>query len=102
MLILLKNYQQHCKKYQESGENKLRQCKNKGEEYVSKFPKLRKWINECVCCHDKGYNPMMPDKITTVEGSLEVYFIKKYFKPLELNKDGLCKTCEKIRLNHKL
>lgn len=45
---------------------------------------------------------MIPDKITTVEGSLEVYFIKKYFKPLELNKDGLCKTCEKIRLNHKL
>ena len=32
----------------------------------------------------------------TVEGSLEVYFIKKYFKPLPLNEDGLCAHCEKL------
>lgn len=73
---------------------------NEGEEYINAFPKLKKWINECVCCHGKGYNPLMPDKITTVDGSLEVYFIKKYFKPLSLNEDGLCPQCEKI-LNKK-
>ena len=28
------------------------------------------------------------------------YFIKKYFKPLSLNEDGLCPQCEKI-LNKK-
>ena len=59
-----------------------------GEEYIQAFPKFKKWINECVCCHAKGYNPEMPDKITVVEGSLEVYFIKKYFKPLKLNEHG--------------
>lgn len=36
----------------------------------------------------------MPDKITNVEGSLEVYYLKKYFKPLSINKDGLCPFCE--------
>ncbi len=74
---------------------------NKGEEYITAFPKLRKWINECICCHEKGYNPAMPEKITIVEGSLEVYNIKRYFKPLELNQDGLCPQCEKVLKNRK-
>ena len=39
---------------------------NKGEEYITAFPKFRKWINECICCHEKGYNPAMPEKITIV------------------------------------
>ncbi|MBR7141566.1 MAG: hypothetical protein IKD03_05415, partial [Clostridia bacterium] len=67
--------------------------KDAGEEYIKKFPKFKKWINECLCCHQKGYKPSMPDKITTVDGSLEVYFIKKYFKPLSVNEDGLCPLC---------
>lgn len=74
---------------------------NKGEEYIKTFPKLEKWINECVCCHRKGYDPLMPNKITTVTGSLEVYYIKKYFKPLTLNEEGLCSQCEKILGNKK-
>lgn len=69
---------------------------NKGEEYIEAFPTLKKWINECVCCHNKGYNPSMPEKITVVEGSLEVYYIKKYFRPLYLNEEGLCEQCEKL------
>lgn len=70
--------------------------KCKGEEYIKAFPKLKKWINECICCHAKGYNPDMPDKITVVESSMEVYFIKKYFKPLKINEKGLCEICENI------
>lgn len=74
---------------------------NKGEEYLKKCPKLKKWINECSLCHSKGYKPSMPDKITNVEGSLEVYYLKKYFKPLSINKDGLCPFCEnKFRKNN--
>ena len=34
----------------------------KGEEYISAFPKFKKWINECSCCHAKGYNPSMPKR----------------------------------------
>jgi hypothetical protein len=70
--------------------------RDKGEEYISAFPKLKKWINECQCCHAKGYNPTMPLKITVIEGSLEVYYIKKYFKPLKLDDMGLCPICSKL------
>ena len=66
---------------------------NLGEEYINQFPKLKKWINECICCHSKGYKPDMPEKISTQEGSLEVYYIKKYFKPLKLDESGLCEFC---------
>ena len=72
------------------------------EKYINSFPKLKKWINECLCCHEKGYNPAMPEKITIVEGSLEVYNIKRLFKPLSLNQDGLCPQCEKVLKNSKL
>lgn len=75
---------------------KYSEKKDKGEEYINKFPKLRKWINECSYCHKKGYNPSMPGKVTIVEGSLEVYYIKKYFNPLFLNENGLCEHCEKV------
>ena len=70
---------------------------SKGEQYINKFPALKKWINECVCCHKKGYSPDLPEKISVVEGSLEVYYIKKYFQPLHLNKYGLCEICEKLQ-----
>ena len=35
-------------------------------------------------------------KITIVEWSLEVYNIKRLFKPLSLNPNGLCPQCEKV------
>ena len=60
-----------------------------GEEYLDAFPKFRKWINECICCREKGYKPTMPEKIATADGSIEVNYIKKYFKPLSINEDGL-------------
>mgnify|MGYP003293329159 CR=1 FL=1 len=69
--------------------------KSKGEEYINAFPKFKKWINECTACHYKGYNPNMPDQIDPIEGSLGSYFIKKYFKPLKLDNNGLCEQCSK-------
>lgn len=71
--------------------------KGEGEDYINAFPRLKKWINECVCCHAKGYKPEMPDKISIVEGCSDVHHIKKYFEPLEVNKNGLCKVCEKLQ-----
>lgn len=68
---------------------------DKGEEYISAFPQFRKWINECWCCHRKGYKPEMPEHIGN-PNSFGSYFIRKHFKPLSLNKDGLCEICEKL------
>ena len=73
--------------------------KNEGEKYIESFPRLHKWINECCGCHQKGYDPNMPEKISVVEGALDVYFIKKYFKPLPLTEDGLCEQCANALLN---
>lgn len=67
-----------------------------GDDYIKKFPKLKKWINECSCCHKKGYDPNIPDKITIDVGSYEVFYIKKYFEPLLINEDGLCPQCEHL------
>lgn len=33
-----------------------RQRGNEGEKYINFFPKLKKWINECLCCHEKVIN----------------------------------------------
>lgn len=72
----------------------------KGEEYISAFPKFKKWINECSCCHAKGYNPSMPTHIGLDEGSLGAYYIKKYFNPLEIDDEGFCNVCSG-RFKHK-
>lgn len=64
--------------------------KESGEDYISRFPKLKKWINECSLCHKKGYKPDMPDQISVVDGARDVFYIKKYFKPLKVNEDGIC------------
>jgi len=73
---------------------------NDGEVYISAFPKYKKWINECSCCHAKGYKPSMPSHIGLDEGSLGAYYIKKYFKPLKINDNGLCDVCSRL-LNRK-
>lgn len=73
---------------------------DKGEEYIKAFPTFKKWINECLCCHTKGYNPSMPEHIGG-EYSTGAYHIKKYFKPLSINKDGLCDQCSKIIVMYK-
>ena len=70
---------------------------NQGEEYIQAFPKFKRWINECICCHTKGYDPSMPEQIG--EG-LGAYYIKKYFNPLSLNKDGICEVCQHLIKKH--
>ena len=69
-----------------------------GEEYLTKFPKFRKWINECVCCHAKGYSPDMLSKIMLDSDSFGYKFIAKKFSPLLLNKKGECSVCARIQL----
>ena len=73
-----------------------RQKGNEGENYINAFPKLKKWINECSYCHNKGYDPNMPSKITIEKASLAVFHIKKYFKPLYVNENGLCEVCQRL------
>ncbi len=73
---------------------------SKGEEYLDMYPKFKKWINECVCCHRRGYKSDIPDQITVVEGNMGSYYIKKYFQPLTLDENGYCEVCAKLKKNN--
>ncbi|MBE6901097.1 MAG: hypothetical protein E7478_01330 [Ruminococcaceae bacterium] len=67
---------------------------NDAELYLDTYPKLRKWINECVVCHSKGYKPDMPEHIGG-EYSVSGAVIRQYFRPLELNDDNICLQCSR-------
>ncbi len=69
--------------------------RNEGELYLQSYPKLRKWINECQICHSKGYKPDMPKHIANPD-AVSGYFIRKYFKPLEVNEMSICNQCAKF------
>ena len=70
--------------------------KNEGEQYIEAFPQFKKWINECICCHAKGYDPNMPDHIGHYKENMSAKFIRKYFKPLAINEDKMCEQCSAI------
>lgn len=68
-----------------------------GENYIRAFPETKKWINECICCHKKGYKPDMPETINSPWGkTVKANQIRKYFKPLAVNADSLCEVCAKL------
>lgn len=64
-----------------------------GFDYLRQYPKLRKWINICFCCGNIGYNPELPEKLTRNCGqgkfdTVAARYIRKYYKPLKVNKSG--------------
>lgn len=75
--------------------------RHKGEEYVRTYRKGEKWINQCVCCQARGYDPDMPDIIMQSHfygdraDGFAARYLKKHFKPLALDERGLCEVCSK-------
>ena len=57
--------------------------KNESLNYLKQCPKIVKWMNICICCGSMGYNPDMPDKITSRDGNGGV------------NDMGMCDVCQK-------
>lgn len=43
--------------------------KTEALNYLKQYPKMIKWMNTCICCGSMGYNPDMPDKITSRDGN---------------------------------
>lgn len=62
---------------------------NSAKKYLATYPKLMKWINQCVSCQSMGYKPEMPRDI--IGGAN----LRGYFKSLAINKIGVCETCER-------
>ncbi len=77
---------------------------SEGFDYLKKYPKLKKWMNTCVCCGNTGYDPDMPEDLTRNCGQGEFVTaaapnIRRYFKPLRVNEAGMCETCEKFQFS---
>lgn len=75
--------------------------KEEGLNYLKQYPELNKWINTCICCGSKGYNPKLPKELTSRGGTGEYITasarnLRRYFQPLSVNELGICETCEKV------
>ncbi|NLA66570.1 MAG: hypothetical protein GX862_11800 [Leucobacter sp.] len=66
--------------------------KKDAELYLRMYPELEKWMNECSICHSKGYKSDMPEHISS-EGSAAAGNIRRYFRPLEVDENGICLQC---------
>ncbi len=76
--------------FRDWGENMSKQREQK--QYLKDYPKLNKWVNECVVCHAKGYNP----RIELKEEKIVVSNLKKILPPLELDESKMCPVCAKL------
>lgn len=60
------------------------------EKFLEQNPKMRRWVNECVMCHRKGYKPETPEATNRF---LLLYKLRHSFEMLELDENGMCEQC---------
>ena len=65
-------------------------------DYLKKYPSLRKWINECPICRAIGYKPEMPEHIGG-EFSIAAKNIRNMLNPMAVDEIGFCLICSKLR-----
>jgi hypothetical protein len=60
------------------------------------YPYLLRWVNECLCCHRKGYKPDMPrpdfDNWVVIRAKL-----RRLTNELPLEEGGLCEQCREAK-----
>jgi hypothetical protein len=60
--------------------------------WLNAFPRVRKFLNQCVVCQEMGYDPQ---KIKNKKGLGFQKNLEKFFRPLEINEIGICADCAK-------
>jgi hypothetical protein len=65
-----------------------------GLAYLQQYPRLRKWINQCVTCQAIGLKPEMPVQIGP---GVAAENLRRVFRDLRLNATGQCEQCDKPR-----
>jgi hypothetical protein len=63
---------------------------NEGLLYLQDYPRLRKWINQCVACHRIGHRPDMPKQIGP---GVAAQNLRRYFPKMAVDAAGLCEQC---------
>lgn len=77
-------------------------CTGEGDAYLDAYPEMRRWINECTTCHDRGWNPSLPDRLTARASGGEItiggaHTLRRYFpRPLTLDEHGRCPVCAQL------
>lgn len=68
-----------------------------GERYVQQYPRLRKWINQCVFCQAVGHTPELPEDLLNARGvrTAAADNIRRYFPPLAVDPLGRCDMCSR-------
>jgi hypothetical protein len=66
------------------------------EEFLMLYPHLARWVNECLCCHHKGYKPEMPKPRFTSSVVLTVK-LRRLAGELALDEDSLCQQCRQTK-----
>ena len=61
-----------------------------GNDYLTMYPELRRWINQCVACQSEGFEPTMPDEARGARN------LRRYFPPLSTNELQLCEQCASV------
>ncbi|MBL8206330.1 MAG: hypothetical protein JNM09_18985 [Blastocatellia bacterium] len=63
------------------------------DKYLKPNSYLRQWVNECVCCHYKGYKPQMPEPKSFSTAHTPVK-LRRLLDELALDEMGLCEQCQ--------
>ncbi|MCC6486436.1 MAG: hypothetical protein IT364_02970 [Candidatus Hydrogenedentes bacterium] len=68
---------------------------HEGDRYLEQYPKLQKWINQCLLCGARGYEPCVPDEIMPWP-TAATRILKRFFPPLAVHENGHCEVCAKV------
>jgi hypothetical protein len=63
---------------------------NDGLLYLQDYPRLRKWINQCVACQRLGHKPGLPEQLGKGRAA---HHLRKYFPEMAVDASGLCDQC---------
>ena len=63
------------------------------EAYLTQYPKLCRWIRQCVSCQRQGYDSDLPEQIGV---GVAAQNLRRNFESLQLNEHGLCEKCRAI------
>jgi hypothetical protein len=67
----------------------VKRSDTEGESYLTKYPHLLKWMNQCVACQRRGYKPEMPAEIFPGVGARN---LRRYFAELASTKTGSARS----------
>jgi hypothetical protein len=69
--------------------------RNDAESYLRQYPRLRKWVHQCVVCQAVGHRSDLPADILTSDRNRTAAAdnLRRFFRPLALDELGRCEMC---------